>query len=77
MAASRSRPCTTLRPCISTRGTQSDPLQRDPLVKGLKAMIPALERIAADGLALGLEPEVLDHLRPALLARAQELAALR
>ncbi len=59
------------------RGTQSDPLQRDPLVKGLKAMIPALERIAADGLALGLEPEVLGHLRPALLARAQELAALR
>lgn len=59
------------------RGTQSDPLQRDPLVKGLKAMIPALERIAADGLALGLEHEVLGHLRPALLARAQELAALR
>ena len=40
-------------------------------------MIPALERIAADGLALGLEAEVLGHLRPALLARAQELAALR
>ena len=51
-------------------------LQRAPLVEGLKAMVPALERIAADGKAMGLEPEVFSHLRQYLLARAQELTAL-
>ena len=51
-------------------------LERAPLVIGLKAMVPALERIAAEGDAMGLEPEVFSHLRPYLLARAQELTAL-
>jgi serine/threonine-protein kinase HipA len=52
------------------------PLQRAPLVTGLKAMVPALERMAAEGETMGLEPEVFSHLRPSLLARAQELTAL-
>lgn len=51
-------------------------IARDPLVAGLKAMEPALRRIAAGGGEMGLEPEVLDHLRPHILARASELAAL-
>ena len=54
-----------------------NPIERPPLVEGLKAMVPALEQIASRGLDLGLEPEVLDHLRPSLHARARELAALR
>ena len=51
-------------------------VQRAPLVAGLKAMVPTLERIAAEGEAMGLEPEVLSHLRQYLLARAQELTKL-
>jgi serine/threonine-protein kinase HipA len=51
-------------------------VQRSLLVDGLKAMVPALEQIAAKGEALGLEAAVLAHLRPGILARAQELAAL-
>jgi serine/threonine-protein kinase HipA len=51
-------------------------LQRAELVAGLRAMAPVLVQIAAEGQAMGLEPEVLDHLRPGILARAQELAAL-
>ncbi len=51
-------------------------VQRVPLVDGLKAMVPALERIAAEGQALGLDAGLLDHLRPGILARAKELAAL-
>jgi serine/threonine-protein kinase HipA len=46
------------------------------LVEGLKAMVPALERIAALGDAMGLEPEVFNHLRQYVSARAQELTAL-
>jgi serine/threonine-protein kinase HipA len=51
-------------------------VQRAPLVEGLKTMVPALERIADEGEALGLDVEVLAHLRPGILARAKELAAL-
>jgi serine/threonine-protein kinase HipA len=51
-------------------------LERAPLVAGLKAMVPALELIAAEGESMGLEPEVFSHLRQYLLARAQELTAL-
>ncbi len=51
-------------------------VQRAPLVAGLKAMVPALQHIAAEGEAMGLEADVLNHVRPSLLARAQELAAL-
>ena len=59
-----------------SRKQRTSRLERAPLVIGLKAMVPALERIAAEGDAMGLEPEVFSHLRPYLLARAQELTAL-
>ena len=52
------------------------PVQRTPLVEGLKAIMPALKQIAADGETMGLDANVLAHLRPDILARAQELAAL-
>lgn len=52
------------------------PVQRAPLVEGLKAMAPALARIAAEGETMGLEPELLQLLRPGIVARAQELATL-
>ncbi|PXW94787.1 hypothetical protein C7444_112103 [Sphaerotilus hippei] len=51
-------------------------LQRALLVEGLKAMVPALERTATDGQVLGLEADVLNHLRPGILAQARQLAAL-
>lgn len=54
-----------------------NPIERQPLVEGLKAMVPALERVASQDLDLGLEPAVLEHLRPTLHARARELTALR
>lgn len=38
-----------------------------PRVQVLKAMAPELERLATEGEALGLEPEVLNHLRPGVL----------
>ncbi|MCE2660935.1 MAG: HipA domain-containing protein [Rubrivivax sp.] len=49
---------------------------REALIAGLKAMEPALRHVAAEGNALGVEPDVLNHIRPHLLARADELAAL-
>ncbi len=51
-------------------------VERAPLVEGMKAMVPALQRLAAEGEAMGLDAEVLKHLRPGLLAQAQQLAAL-
>jgi serine/threonine-protein kinase HipA len=51
-------------------------IAREPLVAGLKAMAPALRQIAVHGEAMGLEPDVLSHLRPGILARADELDAL-
>lgn len=51
-------------------------IAREPLVTGLKVMEPALRKIAANGEAMGLEPVVAFHLRPHILARADELAAL-
>lgn len=51
-------------------------LDRAHLVAGLKAMVPALKRIAEEGQAMGLEPDVFSHLRQYLMARAQELTAL-
>lgn len=53
-----------------------DLVQRATLRDGLRAMAPVLQRIAQDGQALGLEPAVLNHLRPGILARAAELATL-
>ena len=51
-------------------------MQRDFLREGLRSMAPALETIAREGEAWGLDGELLTHLRPGLLARARELAAL-
>lgn len=51
-------------------------VQRDFLREGLRGMAPALETIAREGEAWGLDGELLTHLRPGLLARARELAAL-
>jgi serine/threonine-protein kinase HipA len=51
-------------------------IAREPLVAGLKAMEPGLRAVAAEGEAMGLEADVLQQLRPHLLARADELAAL-
>lgn len=51
-------------------------LEREALVAGLKAMEPGLRQVAEQGEAMGVEPGVLNHLRPHILARAEELAAL-
>jgi serine/threonine-protein kinase HipA len=51
-------------------------VQREPLLQGLRAMAPALARIADEGVQMGLDAHVLAYLRPGILARAQELAAL-
>jgi serine/threonine-protein kinase HipA len=50
---------------------------RQPLVQGLQAMVPALEDIAANGVALGLAAAVHQHLRPGIEQLAKALAALR
>jgi serine/threonine-protein kinase HipA len=52
------------------------PFAREALVAGIKVMEPALRQIAAKGESMGLEPAVMNHLRPHILARADELAAL-
>lgn len=51
-------------------------IAREPLVAGLRAMAPALREIAAVGETMGLEAAVIDHLRPHIHARADEMAAL-
>lgn len=52
-------------------------LPREPLAAGLAAMAPGLRRIASDGPAFGLEPDVLDFLVRAILAQAGALESLR
>ena len=66
-------------PTPRRRARQPRPVrvQRDALVAGLKSMVPALQEIAQHGQAMGLEPEVFQHLRPGILAQAQRLAALK
>ncbi len=51
-------------------------LNRDFLLKGLKAMAPRLRHIAINGVAMGLEPAVHAHLRLGIDARATELERL-
>jgi len=51
-------------------------IQRDVLVAGLRAMIAPLQDIALNGQAMGLEPDVLAHVRPSILAQVQRLSAL-
>lgn len=64
------------KPGAKKKQKRQPAITRDALVAGLKAMEPPLRHVAADGNALGLEPDVLNHIRPHLLARANELAAL-
>lgn len=66
-------------PTPGRRARQPRPVrvQRDALVAGLKSMVPALQEIAQHGQAMGLEPEVFQHLRPGILTQAQRLAALK
>jgi serine/threonine-protein kinase HipA len=52
------------------------PVLRGPLVQGLRAMAPRLERVAAEGAAMGLEADLLDFLRPGIERLARELATL-
>lgn len=51
-------------------------LQRTAPLTGLKSMAPALEQIAAQGEAIGLDAGVLTHLHTGILAQAQNLSAL-
>lgn len=51
-------------------------LNRVALVDGLKSMAPGLQRIADEGESWGMAPEVLNHLRPGIVARVQELATV-
>lgn len=51
-------------------------VHRDALVTGLKNMVPALQEIALNGETMGLDPEVLQHLRLGIIGQAQRLAAL-
>lgn len=59
-----------------SRKQSTVPMQRALLVQGLKSMVPALERIAAEGVILGLDAALWEQLRPGILARAKELVAL-
>ena len=59
-----------------TKKKRKPAIAREALVAGLKAMEPALRQVAAEGDTLGVEPDVLNHIRPHILARADELAAL-
>lgn len=63
---------------VQEQGRKKGPalVSRAHLVDGLKQLVPALQRIAADGAAMGLDADVLNHLRPGILAQAQQLAAL-
>lgn len=51
-------------------------ISREFLCAGIKAMEPLLRQAAAQGEAMGIEPAVMAHVRPHILARADELAAL-
>lgn len=51
-------------------------IAREVLVAGIKAMEPVLRQIADQGESMGLEPAVIEHLRPHILARTHELATL-
>ncbi|MEX1165918.1 MAG: HipA domain-containing protein, partial [Hydrogenophaga sp.] len=52
------------------------PISREFLCAGIKAIEPLLRQAAAQGEAMGIEPAVMAHVRPHILARADELAAL-
>jgi len=51
-------------------------VRREALVSGLQAMVPVLLEIAEQGMSMGMDRDVLEHLRPALLGQAERLSAL-
>jgi len=51
-------------------------LRRPALLAGLKAMAAPLRAIADNGAAIGLEPDLHQHLRPGIAALALQLDAL-
>jgi serine/threonine-protein kinase HipA len=52
-------------------------LEREALAEGLRAMASVLAEIARDGLAMGMEPDVHQHLKPGIERLAREMEALR
>jgi serine/threonine-protein kinase HipA len=58
-------------------GKKPQVLDRDALAAGLRAMAPVLGEIASDGVALGMEPDVYQHLKPGIDRLAREMEALR
>lgn len=52
-------------------------LERGALAEGLRAMAPALADIARDGVAMGMEADVHQHLKPGMERLAREMEALR
>ena len=52
-------------------------LDRESLAEGLRAMAPALGEIASQGVAMGMEPDVHQHLRLGIERLAREMEALR
>ncbi|NEX64843.1 type II toxin-antitoxin system HipA family toxin [Noviherbaspirillum galbum] len=50
---------------------------RDSLVQGLKAMAPALRRIAAEGVSMGMDDDVHAYLLPSIEKQAMRLENLR
>lgn len=63
---------------LSTQGRKkaSPRMRREALVEGLKPMAIALEQVADDGERIGLDTEVIRHLRPGILGWSKQLAAL-
>jgi serine/threonine-protein kinase HipA len=59
-----------------TRSKAAPAVRPEVLVAGLKAMVPALREIARRGEHMGLDSEVLNHLRAGILAQAERLDAL-
>ena len=58
------------------RAKATPAVRRETLVAGLKAMVPALLEIAQQGSSMGLDREVLEHLRPGIVGQAERLSAL-
>ena len=52
-------------------------LDREALAAGLRAMAPVLADIARDGIAMGMEPDLHQHLKPGIERLAREMEALR
>lgn len=58
------------------RAKATPAMRREALVAGLKAMVPALLEIAKQGEVMGMDREVLNHLRPGILGQAERLSRL-